>query len=148
MTTSAPDTFLLRYARLHGLAANTNDQEGPPLLHARIFRPRPESPQAVDFAEIETRYRCRFEEFRRNLDEQKLNISIAARNLLASVMHEEVSDRRIDWEEIIPKAPGIARLDESEEWMLTEKEERAAMEKKEDERKTKEKENKEEKDVE
>jgi hypothetical protein len=77
---------LLHYARLHGLASKTESSLGPT---------------------VGDNYRENYATFLNALNVQRLDISIAAKDLLASVLKEEMVDTRVEWENILPPAPVI-----------------------------------------
>ncbi|KAJ5983000.1 hypothetical protein N7481_005099 [Penicillium waksmanii] len=102
-TTQIPQ--LLRYARLHGLASETEPPRELPVGDNCKLTPEPGSLREQQFKEIENRYQELYTRFCKGLNEQKLDISMTAKDLVASVLKEERVDGRIEWEDILPRAP-------------------------------------------
>ncbi|CAI7568961.1 unnamed protein product [Penicillium pancosmium] len=112
---------LLRYARLHGLASETEPPRELPVGDNCKLTPEPGSLREQQFQKIENRYQDLYDIFCKSLNEQKLDISMAAKDLVASVLKEERVDGRIEWEDILPKA--TLTRSEGDILFVTEKEE-------------------------
>lgn len=112
---------LLRYARLHGLACETDPPRELPVGDNCNLTPEPGSLREQQFKDIENRYEELYTRFCKGLNEQKLDISMAAKDLVASVLKEERVDGRVEWEDILPKAP--ATESQSDLLFVAEKEE-------------------------